>query len=146
VSAERSTTPPQAAATRLTRAWHAVVGWLPSGLGLLILALLCLRGLRPGIFEDRRLTTEMLRLEQELSLLEAQTEELRQRLWAHSDPIYLERERRALALARPPALTPPPSPHPQSRAGLPPGALDATAAGAHTRHASDAPAGTARVR
>ena len=75
---------------RAILAWAPV--WVPVGLGVQIAVL----GLRPALQEHRRLTAEEDVLRARHAELSAEAETLQRRVHALDDPLYLERERRAL--------------------------------------------------
>ena len=71
---------------------HWAPVWLPLALGIQIAIL----GLRPALQEERRLEGEREALRARQAELLAERAELDERLRAQADPLFLERERRAL--------------------------------------------------
>lgn len=73
--------------------------WLPVLLPLLLFAQLALLGLRPALSESARLAAAEERLVHEFESELARSQTIGAVLRAQADPIYLERERRALLAA-----------------------------------------------
>jgi hypothetical protein len=71
-------------------------GWLPLVIALLVFFQVAYLGLRPALAEERRLGAAEAELEERLARAEDEGRELERLLAAQSDPIYRERERRAL--------------------------------------------------
>ena len=79
-----------------TLARSLVLGWLPPALALMVFAQVCLLGLRPSLAESRRLAqAEELLSGRHTAALEVR-DELDRVLRAQSDPVFLERELKAL--------------------------------------------------
>jgi hypothetical protein len=81
-----------------------VSGWLPVLVALLVFAQVAYLGLRPALTEERRLGAAEAELEERLARAEDEGQELERLLEAQSDPIYRERERRALLDPAPPVV------------------------------------------
>jgi hypothetical protein len=93
-----STIPERDSGTRskrpIGRLFGAVVYWMPVWIPLGVLAQLGLRGLKPALLEDQRLTQAEVRLTSRVDALRADRDELEHQLSAFEDPIYIERLRR----------------------------------------------------
>jgi len=87
--------------------------WAPVIFAMAFFAQVSLKGLKPAMAEERRLAAEEARMQGVHSELTSEQEGLGRQLEAFSDPIYLERERRA-QLARDSAPTTVLSPTPYS--------------------------------
>ena len=100
--------------------------WAPVVFAFLFLAQASLKGLKPALAEEQRLTDEEARMRAvHEGLLEEQTS-LERRLEAYRDPIYLEREKRARLLRdRAPATVDSPTPYGAGGPGSASGAGDA---------------------
>lgn len=81
------------------RGLRGVGYWLPVLIPLALFAQLALLGLRPGLSESARLAAAEERLVGEFEAELARAQHIGLVLRAHSDPIYLERERRRLVAA-----------------------------------------------
>jgi len=80
----------------LFRLPRSVIEWAPVWAPLAISTQIVLLGLRPALQEERRLEREEAILEQRYAELSQERLELDLRLEAQRDPLFLERERRAL--------------------------------------------------
>ena len=80
----------------LVRLPRSVIEWAPVWAPLAISTQIAILGLRPALQEQRRLEHEERILEQRYAELSQERFELDLRLEAQSDPLFLERERRAL--------------------------------------------------
>jgi hypothetical protein len=77
---------------RAASAW----GLVPLAVALLVFLQVTYLGLRPALAEERRLAAAEEELEGRMAEAESEAWELERLLAAQADPIYLERERRAL--------------------------------------------------
>ena len=80
----------------VTRIPRAVVAWSPVWVPLAICVQVALLGLRPALEERERLETEAHALVVRYDELATERVELDRILQAQSDPLFVERERRAL--------------------------------------------------
>ena len=80
----------------LLRIPRSIIEWAPIWAPLAISTQIAILGLRPALQEQRRLEHEEKILEQRYAELSQERSELDLRLEAQSDPLFLERERRAL--------------------------------------------------
>jgi hypothetical protein len=94
MAAVRPRSAPPAEAAR--RPSGGVWPWIAVLVALGFFAQVSLSGLRPALQERQRLEREEQRLLQRREALDARTRELTERLAAQRDPVYIERERRAL--------------------------------------------------
>lgn len=99
-----------------------VLAWSPVVIAMLILAQVALLGLRPAVAERRRLAEAQQQMRARVEREEREARELERIERAQNDPIYLERERRALEGATPnstrdAAHTPPPARDPDASGG-----------------------------
>ncbi len=76
------------------RSLEVTLYWLPVAVPLVLLGQFGTRGLRPARIESRRLAAHEVVLEQRRDALLERRDELRRRLEAYDDPVYLERLRR----------------------------------------------------
>lgn len=78
-----------------------VLAWSPVFLAMAILAQVALLGLRPAVAERRRIAEAEQQMRARVEREELHAKELERVERAQNDPIYLERERRALEAATP---------------------------------------------
>ena len=71
-------------------------GWLPAAIALAVFVQVAYLGLRPALAEERRLSAAEAELEGRVAHAQDEGQELARLLEAQADPIYRERERRAL--------------------------------------------------
>lgn len=72
--------------------------WLPVIVALAVFCLIAIRGLRPALSEERRLGDSSAVLVDRYQRSVEESERLTRTLRAQQDPVYLERERRQLAV------------------------------------------------
>jgi hypothetical protein len=84
----------------LARLPRRVVEWAPVWAPLALCAQIAFLGLRPAVQEHRRLERESAALSERYAELSKERNELDRYLRAQRDPLYVERERRALLDAR----------------------------------------------
>lgn len=101
-----------------------LLAWSPVLIAMVILAQVALLGLRPAVAERRRLAEAEQQMRARVEREERQARELERIERAQNDPIYLERERRALEAASP-------------ASGSVPGSTSSGAPGAGTPPADD---------
>ena len=75
---------------------RAIIEWAPIWAPLAVSTQIALLGLRPALAEQRRLEHEEVILEARYAELRQERLELDLRLEAQRDPLFLEREKRAL--------------------------------------------------
>jgi len=85
--------PPDAKSTSV---FAGVVAWSPVWIAFLVLGQVALLGLRPALTERKRLAAAEAEMRARTEREQARSAELERLERAQNDPIYLERERRAL--------------------------------------------------